>query len=147
MYQKPLTRRELMCDGAAAAVGVTVGLSLANHANIVAAGADAPAEVKNTRNYNRSMEYRRLGKTGLWVSAVCMGGHWKRVNKMVPSAFEGDNFLAARLDDADFKKNRRDVVSRCIESGINHIDACTREEVVTYAEALRGRRESMFLAF
>jgi predicted aldo/keto reductase-like oxidoreductase len=39
------------------------------------------------------------------------------------------------------------VVTRCIESGINHIDACTKEEVLTYAEALRGRRESMFLAF
>ena len=29
------------------------------------------------------MEYRRLGKTGLWVSAVCLGGHWKRVDKVI----------------------------------------------------------------
>ena len=35
---------------------------------------------------------------------------------MVPSAFKGDDWLGANLDDEDFKKNRRDVVSRCIES-------------------------------
>jgi aryl-alcohol dehydrogenase-like predicted oxidoreductase len=143
-----LTRRELLWDGTAAAAGLAVGAAATGCKT--QPHPDAPktaAAVQKTRSYNPSMEYRRLGKTNLWVSAVCMGGHWKRVNKMVPSAFEGDNFLAAKLDDDAFKKNRRDVVTRCIESGINHIDACTKEEVVTYAEALRGRRESMFLAF
>ncbi|MBN1508004.1 MAG: aldo/keto reductase [Sedimentisphaerales bacterium] len=135
-----LTRREFMRDGVATAAGVTVGLgAMADQVHA--------QEVTKTRSYNPKMEYHRLGRTGLWVSAVCMGGHWKRVNKIVPSAFKGDNFLAANLDDEAFKKNRRDVVTRCIESGINHIDACTKEEVLTYAEALRGRRDSMFLAF
>ncbi|MCJ7675130.1 MAG: aldo/keto reductase, partial [Sedimentisphaerales bacterium] len=86
-----------------------------------------------------------LGKTGLWVSAVCLGGHWKRVDVMVPKAFEGGDWLSAGLDNPDFKKNRYDVVTRCIESGINYIDACTSEEVLTYAEALRGRRDAMYL--
>ena len=136
-----LTRREFMQDGAAAAAGVAVGLSVMGSRRTNA------AEAAKTRSYNPDMEYRPLGKTGLWVSAVCMGGHWKRVNKMVPTAFQGDNFLGANLDDEAFKKNRRDVVTRCIESGINYIDACTREEVLTYAEALRGRRDSMYLGF
>jgi len=136
-----LTRREFMRDGAVTAAGVAAGLG-------AMAGQNAHAEeMQKTRSYNPNMTYRKLGKTGLWVSAVCMGGHWKRVNKMVPSAFEGDNFLAANLDDEAFKKNRRDVVTRCIESGINYLDACTKEEVVTYAEALRGRRDAMFLGF
>jgi aryl-alcohol dehydrogenase-like predicted oxidoreductase len=142
-----LTRRELLRDGTAAAAGLAVGVAAAGCQNEQKTGTTKVAGVEKTRSYNPQMEYRRLGKTNLWVSAVCMGGHWKRVNKMVPSAFDGDNFLAAKLDDEAFKKNRRDVVTRCIESGINHIDACTKEEVVTYAEALRGRRESMFLAF
>jgi aryl-alcohol dehydrogenase-like predicted oxidoreductase len=76
-----------------------------------------------------------------------MGGHWKRIEKMTPSALQGDNWLGASLNDETFQKNRYDVVTRCMESGINHIDACTKEEVLTYAEALRGRRDRMSLAF
>ncbi len=136
-----LTRREFMKDGAAAAAGVAVGLSVMGSRRVNA------AEAAKTRSYNPEMEYRPLGKTGVWVSAVCMGGHWKRVNKMVPTAFQGDNFLGANLSDEAFKKNRRDVVTHCIESGINYLDACTREEVLAYAEALRGRRDSMYLGF
>jgi predicted aldo/keto reductase-like oxidoreductase len=66
---------------------------------------------------------------------------------MVPGVFKGKGWLSANLGSDSFKKNRRDVVTRCIESGINYIDACTWQEVVTYAEALRGRREKMFLGF
>ncbi|MBM4026082.1 MAG: aldo/keto reductase [Planctomycetes bacterium] len=137
----PLTRRELMRDGAAAAAGLAVGLG------VVGSRPAHAAEIARTRSYNPDMEYHPLGKTGLWVSAVCMGGHWKRVNRMVPSAFQGDNFLAANLKDQAFQQNRNEVVTRCIESGINYIDACTREEILSYAEALRGRRDSMYLGF
>jgi aryl-alcohol dehydrogenase-like predicted oxidoreductase len=135
-----LTRREFMRDGAIAAAGLTVGLGAAGGHS---AGADE--NVRKTRSYNPEMEYRRLGKTGLWVSAVCLGGHWKRVNMMVPGIFEGGNWLGADLNDPRFKKNRSDVVTRCIERGINHIDACTREELLAYGEALRGRREQMYV--
>jgi predicted aldo/keto reductase-like oxidoreductase len=34
-----------------------------------------------------------------------------------------------------------------MERGINYIDACTWQEVYTYTEALRGRRDSMYLGF
>jgi len=46
----------------------------------------------------------------------------------------------------DFDKNRRDVVSRCIDAGINYLDACCRSEVVAYSKALKGRRDKMYLA-
>ena len=39
-------------------------------------------------NHSPDMEYRRCGKTGWMVSAVCLGGHWKRVDKMVPNIFK-----------------------------------------------------------
>ncbi|MHC4691352.1 MAG: twin-arginine translocation signal domain-containing protein, partial [Planctomycetota bacterium] len=135
-----LTRRDFMRDGAIAAAGLAVGAS----GNQIARAGEAGAVVRKTRSYNSEMEYRRLGKTGLWVSAVCLGGHWKRVDKMVPGVFKGGGWLSADLDSDGFKKNRRDVVTRCIESGINYIDACTWQECVAYAEALRGRRDSMF---
>ena len=64
------------------------------------------------------------------VSAVCLGGHWKRVNVMKEN----------------FDKNRRDVVDRCMEVGINHIDACCRAEVLAYCKALKGRRDKMYMA-
>ena len=138
-----LTRREFMRDSAVAAAGLAAGLSVLGSQR-----ADAAQEaVKKTRSYNPQMEYRRLGKTNIWASIVCMGGHWKRVETMVPKLFEGGDWLGASLDNPEFKKNRYDVVTKCIESGINYIDACTKEEVLTYAEALRNRRDKMYLGF
>jgi len=93
------------------------------------------------------MEYRRCGKTNLMVSAVCQGGHWKRINEVIPGLFKGRGWLSAKLDDKDFEKNRYDVVSRLIERGINYIDACTCEEIQMYSKALNGRRDKMYLGF
>jgi aryl-alcohol dehydrogenase-like predicted oxidoreductase len=137
-----LTRREFMRDSAMAAAGLAVGLGAAGSNSVY-----AETTKSKTRSYNPEMEYRRLGKTNLWVSAVCLGGHWKRVDKMVPGVFENKRWLSAKLDSEGFKKNRYDVVTRCIESGINYIDACTWQEVVAYAEALRGRRDEMYFGF
>ncbi len=137
-----LTRRRFMHDSAIAAAGLAVGLG-------AAAGQSASADevIRKTPSYNPDMEYRRLGKTNLWVSAVCLGGHWKRVDKMVPGVFASKKWLSAKLDSDGFKKNRWDVVTRCIESGINYVDACTWQEVVTYSRALTGRRDKMYLGF
>ncbi|MHC4542411.1 MAG: hypothetical protein ACYS74_21930, partial [Planctomycetota bacterium] len=66
-----LTRRRLMHDGALAA-GAAVGLGTAGCQTT-----EVAKTTEKTRSYNPEMEYRRLGKTNLWVSAVCMGGHWK----------------------------------------------------------------------
>lgn len=137
-----LSRRELMRTGAVAAAGLAAGLGTTGCKTI-----ETAKNAEKTRSYNPEMKYRPLGKTGLMISAVCLGGHWKRVNKVVPGIFEGDSWLSADLDSDSFKKNRRDVVTRCIERGINYIDACTMEEVLAYSEALRGRRDAMYLGF
>ena len=150
MDQKPqqagnthdLTRRDLMRDGAVAAAGLAAGLG--------ATGCKTTETAKNTekaRSYNPDMKYRPLGKTGLSISSVCLGGHWKRVDEMVPGVFKDKSWLSADLDSEGFRKNRRDVVTRCIEHGINYIDACTMQEVLAYSEALRGRRDAMYLGF
>jgi len=78
-----LTRREFMRDGATAAAGFAAGL-----AALADQQAQAAEQIEKTRSYNPDMEYRRLGKTELWVSVVCLGGHWKRVDKMVPGVFK-----------------------------------------------------------
>jgi predicted aldo/keto reductase-like oxidoreductase len=144
MKDDRLSRREFMRDSAIAAASLA-GLGAMGSKKAAAAEESA---IRKTRSYNPEMEYRRLGKTGLWVSAVCLGGHWKRVDKMVPGVFRGSKaWLNADLNSEGFRKNRRDVVSRCIEHGMNYIDACTWQEAYTYSEALRGRREGMFLGF
>ena len=70
MADRKVTRREFVQTGAAAAAGVSAGLLAAQAAE---------SDTKKTLNFNEKMEYRRLGKTGLEVSAVCLGGHWKQV--------------------------------------------------------------------
>ncbi|MEN6578876.1 MAG: aldo/keto reductase [Phycisphaerales bacterium] len=134
-----LTRREFVRDSVVTAAGIAAAVGALGNSKVHA------QEMAKTPSYNPGMKYRKLGKTGLWVSAVCMGGHWKRIETMAPKALQGDNWLGASLADEDFKKNRYDVVTRCMDSGINYIDACTTSEVQAYAEALRGRRDKMFL--
>jgi len=124
-----INRREFLQDSALAAAGLVAGVK--------ALGAAAPGS--KPLNFNPDMEYRRLGKTGLMISAVCLGGHWKRIDTVV----SGDG----GIDNPEFQKNRSEIVSRCIERGINYIDACTGTEVTTYARALKGRREKMHLGF
>ncbi|MHC4495389.1 MAG: aldo/keto reductase [Planctomycetota bacterium] len=137
-----LTRRKLMRDGAAVAAGLAASLGASGCKTT-----EVSKAVEKTRSYNPEMKYRPLGKTGLSISVVCMGGHWKRVDKMVPGVFKQKSWLSADLDSEGFKKNRRDVVTRCIERGINYIDACTLQEVMAYSEALRERRDAMYLGF
>ena len=106
-----------MRDSAMVAAGVAAGLG-------AAAGQTAnAANTSKILNYNPNMEYRRQGSTNLMVSAVCLGGH------------SGSN-----------QEDRTQIVSRCIDAGINYIDACTRGEVLRDCKALKGRRDKMYLS-
>jgi len=116
------TRREFVRDTAIAAAGLAAGLSgLAGQST--QAATDQAGDTSKILNYNPNMEYRRQGKTGLMVSAVCLGGHSKSKDQ-----------------------ERAEIVTRCIDVGINYIDACTDGEVRRDAKALKGRRDKMYLA-
>jgi len=78
MSEDKITRRKFMRDAAVGTAGIAVGLSSTKCVGAESSGKDE----KKILNYNSEMEYRRLGKTELMVSAVCLGGHWKRVNVM-----------------------------------------------------------------
>jgi len=116
MEDKKVTRRKFMRDGAIVAAGVAVGLGAKT-------AGGATVNTSKILNYNPNMEYRRQGKTNLMVSAVCLGGH-----------------------SSSNQKERNEIVSRAIDIGINYIDACTKDEVERDAEALKGRRDKMYLA-
>jgi len=137
MSTERVTRREFIQDSTAAAAGIALGLTpaRADAAGTRPAGTGSRPAVPKSQilNHNESMEYRRLGKTGLMISAIALGGHWKKI----PFSPES----------GEFKKNRRDVVSACIDCGINYVDACVGGEVTAYAEALRGRRDRMYFGY
>ena len=139
MADKGITRRDFMRDGAAVAAGAAAVAATGGRAKAAKVAKDAEPW-KKTRSYNPNMEYRRLGKTGIWVSAVCLGGHWKRINTMLGGT-------KAQRGRTPFDQNRWDVVSRCIEVGINYVDACCGEEIMAYAKAVKGRREEMYFGY
>jgi len=122
MDNRQVTRREFMGETVKVAAGVAACLGAAGAPGAMAAAAGA-VDTSKILNYSGNMEYRRLGKTNLMVSAVCLGGH-------------------SRSDD----KERYEVVSRCLDAGINYIDACTDGEVRRDSKALKGRRDKMYLA-
>ena len=129
--QPNLTRREFVRDTAAAAAGIAAMLT---PTYTVQAGNPKQADTSKILNYNQEMEYRRCGKTGMMISAVCLGGPWKRIDTVVPKQ-------------SNFDANRAEVVSRCIDRGINYIDACTGGEVMAYSKALKGRRDKIHLGY
>ncbi len=124
MKDSELSRRAFLQKTSIVAAGTVAGAISAK---------SIAAKQSNTSKilcYNPDMEYRRLGKTNLMVSAVCLGGHWKRVNVM----------------EQNFDQNRKNIVDRCMDVGINYIDACCRSEVLAYSRALKGRRDKMYMA-
>ncbi|MFH1923622.1 MAG: aldo/keto reductase [Planctomycetota bacterium] len=140
-----LTRRDFVKAGALSAAGAALGLT---PTYTVYAGNPTNEKTAGILNYNEQMEYRRGGKTNLMFSVVCLGGHWKRVGAVLPGALQVKGaWNTVSLDNAAFHKNRYDVVTRCMERGINFIDACTLGEGIAYAHALKGRRDKMYLGF
>jgi len=113
MNDKSVSRRQFMGQAAATAAGVALGLGAAK----------ATENASKILCYNPDMEYRRLGKTNIMVSAVGLGGH-SRSNV----------------------EERSEIISRCMDAGINYIDACWDNEVKRDAKALRGRRDKVYLA-
>jgi aryl-alcohol dehydrogenase-like predicted oxidoreductase len=142
MPDNQLTRREFMCSSAAVA-GAAVGLTIPS---IVAAGNPTRVDTSKILNYNSDMEYRRCGKTGLMISAIALGGHWKRLVRVIGGK-EAPGWMSMGIDRPEFQRNRAEVVSRCIERGINYVDACCAEEILAYSRALKGRRDRMYFGY
>lgn len=139
---KPFSRREFIRTTAMAAGGLAAGLG----GNFLARAEDAES-INKTRSYNSNMDYRRLGNTGLWTSAVCLGGHWKRVPDVIGHKISAVNMPGPGPGLDALRKNRHDVLTRCMEVGINYVDACTKGEIAIYGPALKGRRDKMYMGF
>jgi aryl-alcohol dehydrogenase-like predicted oxidoreductase len=138
-----ITRRQFIRDSAVAGAAIGAGMSLSCRTQ----SADTRKyETGKILNHNSDMEYRRCGRTGLMISAVSLGGHWKRLVKIIGGT-EPEGWMTTDIDRTDFQQNRYDVVNRCIERGINFVDASCREEILAYAKALKGRRDKMYFGY
>jgi aryl-alcohol dehydrogenase-like predicted oxidoreductase len=74
------------------------------------------------------------------VSEVSLGGHWKDR--------QGSRYWESFVNDevpADVARNRTEVISACIDAGINYLDIGTSAECLAYGVALKGRRHKMVI--
>ncbi len=145
MSDDGITRRKFVKDGSLAAAGFALAAAGCEQAKKGEGG--KPRECHDEPqakplNYHPKMHYRKLGKCGTMFSEVSLGGHWK--NR------EGQRFWATFADDKcpeDVKQNRTAIVSKAIELGINYVDLTTPAEALAYGEALKGRRDKMYVGY
>jgi len=87
------------------------------------------------------MGYRRLGRTNLMVSEIVLGGHF---NDPRGHHF-WEHFPDGELP-AEVAENRTEVVSRCLDHGVNYVDITHGSEALAYGVALKGRRDRIYIA-
>jgi aryl-alcohol dehydrogenase-like predicted oxidoreductase len=114
------TRRDFLKTTTAAMAGAALA-PLASQA--------APEEKSKILNHNPKMTYRRLGKTGLMISEVSLGGH-------------GGSSPA----------DRQAVLQKAVELGMNYLDTNIVAECALYGQAMDRskpglRREDWFIGF
>ncbi len=128
---KPIDRRQFVRDGA-------LLIAAGRVASAQAEGAKPEIDSRTILNYHPDMRYRRLGKTGLVLSEISLGGHWQN---------RGPSFVAFAKDEvpAEVARHRTEVVSACIDAGINYLDITTAAECLAYGVALKGRRQKMII--
>jgi len=145
-----MKRREFLNKSMIVSAGIVVGGagSQGVRAALTQQEKENAATIQRTRSYNPQMEYRRLGKTGLWVSAVSLGGHWKRIDKVIgTSEINPYNAPTDKEQFGPFMKNREEVIHYCLEQGINYIDFAGDSEAEVYCAALGKSRDNMYLAY
>ncbi len=92
------------------------------------------------------MEYRRLGRTGLRISAIALGGHWKGLAPPL-SGTGYDEADWRNLQNPAFLENRRQVLAKALELGVTYVDACSPQEILVYSRLLRELGGRMHFGF
>ncbi|MBP7935920.1 MAG: aldo/keto reductase [Phycisphaerae bacterium] len=123
MSPKEKTRREFIQSAGA----MVAGTALVHQGGFVGAAVTGtmPADTAKILNYNAKMGYRRLGKTGIMISEISLGGHGGRS-----------------------VEDRRPVLQRAIELGMNYVDNNIVEECALYGQAMGSDlRKHFYIGF
>lgn len=145
MHKRKVTRREFVRDGSAMAAAGAVLAGGAPATSFAALGRKDRAEMEKTLNYNPNMQYRRMGKTGFWVSAVSFGGHWKR-----PEGNKVHRYWGVFKDDKvppEPLKNREKAFAKAAELGINYLDLTTPAEALIYGQTMKNLGVKMYVGY
>jgi len=127
MGEKDMTRRDFVRTTAGATAGAALGGLAASQA-----GAEPAVDTSKILNYNPKMGYRRFGKTGVMISEVGLGGHWKnRSGGRYWASFPGDN------PPPDVQMNRNEVWVKSAELGVNYYDITTAGEACIYGRCAK----------
>ncbi|MHC4180167.1 MAG: aldo/keto reductase [Planctomycetota bacterium] len=122
--KEDITRREFHKAGSLAVAGALTGA--AGDAFAAERKAEPKMDPKRVRGYNEKMGYRRLGKTNLWISEISLGGHCPQIPQ-TPNPLEAPGPIV---------ENRKKVLTRAHELGINFIDTDMAKECRIYGQAL-----------
>lgn len=122
MDKDKLSRRNFIRNTTLAAAGTIAG-TFASEGQAKGIK-DKLIDTSKILNYNPKMGYRRLGKTGIMVSEVSLGGH-------------GSQGL----------ENRIEVLEKAAELGINYLDTNITGECEEYGKAFRGNRDKWHIGF
>ena len=124
MNKEKVTRREFHKAGSLMVAGAATGM--AGKAVAAEPKAEPKMDPKTIRGYNQKMGYRRLGKTGLWISEISLGGHCP----LIPQNAK------ALENPQEVVENRKEVLARAHELGINFFDTDMAKECRIYGQAL-----------
>ena len=124
MAEKDKSRREFLRTTSAVAAGAAL--------TSLASADPKAADATKILNHNPKMGYRRLGKTGLMVSEVSLGGHG----------------AIAKPNPVD---NRVAVLERAVELGMNYVDNNIAGECDLYGKAMaksaHAKRDKWIIGF
>ncbi len=119
-----ITRREFHRASSLMVVGAMVGA--AGKTAFAETASQPKLEPRKVPGYNEKMGYRRLGKTNLWISEISLGGHFNLI-KQDTSALGNPEPIV---------ENRKKVLARAHELGINFVDTDMAKECRVYGQAL-----------
>jgi aryl-alcohol dehydrogenase-like predicted oxidoreductase len=144
MSEEKLSRRRFIRETSLIAAGTVAG-ALTSEAQTSTGPIDKEkADTSKILNYHPKMGYRRLGKTGLILSEVSLGGHWRAPWRDRSGGWWWGKFVKDQVPQ-DVAKNRTEVVSRAIDCGMNYLDITGSEECLCYGAALKARRHKMIV--
>ncbi len=129
-----VTRRDFHKAGSLAMASAVAGGALAAETNV-----EANPTPEKILGYREKMGYRRLGKTNLWVSEISLGGHCPLIAQDATALVNPEKVVA----------NRKQVLARAHELGINFIDTDMAKECRVYGQALKELRlrDQFYISF